>query len=117
MKIILLFIGLFIIYGILSWIFEKIKQYLDYRNYVKKLNKLAIPINTIDVDYLSINLSAIDKSYHLLTNTHAQIYFINNHDNIKSIDYYVSQEASHRRSKRKPKIGGVKRYSRYRRYY
>ena len=103
---------------IFSWIIKKISQFLDHRRYVKKLKQLNIHINTMDTEDLSNILCTIKESYSSFIDTVPQKYFNDNYDQIVTVDHYVEQEASHRRSKRKPsKSVGQKRYYRYRRYY
>jgi hypothetical protein len=81
----LIIIGFFILIIVLSWIHDKVKQFIDNRNYTNKLNKLSIQISQIDTEDLISKLDKFNKYNSLLMGNYFDKYFMDNSDQLNTM--------------------------------
>ncbi len=111
-------IAIFVLIGIISWIIEKTKKYLETRRYKEKLGELAPQLNTIDIEDWRKELSRLVTAYSSAMDDLGEKYKVGRpKERVRAIEKYVEEEANYRRRRRKPAKRTYRRKNgRYRRY-
>ena len=108
-------VGVYLFFGSIAWLINKVGEYRETRRYMAKLKKMAPQLDMIDVEELTTKVIAIKESYSCTLKQLQNQYSISDEDeDDKNIYKYIQNEANYRRSKRKPP---TKAYRRYRRRY
>lgn len=107
-----------VLIGIVSWIVEKTKKYLETRRYKEKLGELAPQLNAIDIEDWRKKLSRLVTAYSSVMDDLGEKYKVGRpKERVRAIEEYVEEEANYRRRRRKPAKRTYRRKNwRYRRY-
>ena len=108
-------VGFYFGFAILVWFLREVVKFLETQKYKAKLKKLSPQINSIDIHELSSRLSVIKQSNISSTKLIKRKYRIREKtEQAKTIEQYIQEEATYRRSRRKkPKKAHHRRYRGY----
>lgn len=111
-------IAIFVLIGIISWIVEKTKKYLETRRYKEKLGELAPQLDAINIEDLRKKLSRLVTAYSLVMDDLGEKYKVGrSKERVRAIEEYIEEEANYRKLRRKPAKRTYRRKNwRYRRY-
>jgi hypothetical protein len=101
--VILLILGSTIASLVIQWIVQKIRSFLETKQYIKKLNEIGPGIDTVDVIDLNQRKARLsDDCSQLLERIRKKYRLFPEGEQAKPIKYYVELEATYRRGIRKP---------------
>jgi hypothetical protein len=108
-------VGFYFGFAILVWFLREAVKFLETQKYKAKLKKLSPQIDSINIHELSSRISAIKQSYVSSNKLIERKYGIREKtEQARTIEQYIQEEATYRRSKRKkPKKTHHRRYRRY----
>ena len=108
-------VGFYFGFAILVWFLREVVKFLETQKYKAKLKKLSPQIDSINIHEFSSRLSAIKQSYVASNKLIERKYGIREKiEQVKTIEQYIQEEATYRRSRRKkPKKTYHRRYRRY----
>ena len=112
-------IAIFVLIGIISWVVEKTKKYLETRHYKEKLRELAPQLNAINLEDFRKELLRLVAAHSSIMDDLRDKYKIGRpEERVGAIQEYIEEEANYRRRRRKPAKRTYRRKNwRYRRHW
>jgi hypothetical protein len=88
MEVLLIFVGIIILFAVISWVIEKVKSLVTFYRYLNKLKRLEPKIKKLNINDSEKQLEKLKSTAHIVFKKLEDSYMITNEKEEKSVKEY-----------------------------